>query len=57
MKKMLEKIEQETGKKYSAFEHIYSVNSERRIKNIFIGLLCGALLILFVPWTQNINTL
>ena len=56
MKKMLEKIEKETGKRYSAFENIYSVNSERRIKNIFIGLLCGGLIILFIPWTQNINT-
>lgn len=56
MKNEIEKIEKETGKKYSAFEHIYSVDSERRIKNIFIGLLSGALLILFVPWTQNINT-
>ncbi len=56
MKKMLEKIENETGKRYTAFEHIYSVNSERRIKNIFIGLLCCAVIILFIPWTQNINT-
>ncbi len=56
MKKMLEKIEKETGKSYSAFENIYSVDSERRIKNIFIGLLCGGLIILFIPWTQNINT-
>ena len=56
MKNEIEKIEKETGKKYSAFEHIYYVDSERRIKNIFIGLLSGALLILFVPWTQNINT-
>ncbi|MFM6995196.1 MAG: HlyD family secretion protein [Sediminibacterium sp.] len=56
MKKMLEKIEKETGKRYSAFENIYSVDSERRIKNIFIGLLCGGLIILFIPWTQNINT-
>lgn len=56
MKQMLEKIEKETGKKYSAFDNIYSVNSERRIKNIFIGLLCSGFIILFIPWTQNINT-
>ena len=56
MNKMLEKIEKETGNKYSAFDKIYSVDSERRIKNIFIGLLCGGLIILFIPWTQNINT-
>mgnify|MGYP000435018261 CR=1 FL=1 len=56
MKKMLEKIEKETGNTYSAFDKIYSVDSERRIKNIFIGLLCGGLIILFIPWTQNINT-
>ena len=56
MKKMLEKIEKETGRKYSAFENIYSVNSEQRIKNIFIGLISFAVIILFIPWTQNINT-
>ncbi len=56
MKKMLEKIEKDTGKKYSAFDKVYSVDSERRIKNIFIGLLSSGLIILFIPWTQNINT-
>ncbi len=56
MKTLLEKIEKETGKNYSAFESIYSVNIERRIKNIFIALLSGGLIILFIPWTQNINT-
>jgi multidrug resistance efflux pump len=56
MKKMFEKIEKDTGKKYSAFDKVYSVDSERRIKNIFIGLLVSGLIILFIPWTQNINT-
>ncbi len=36
MKTLLEKIEKETGKNYSAFESIYSVNIERRIKNILL---------------------
>jgi len=56
MKKMFEKIEKDTGKRYSAFDKVYSVDSERRIKNIFIGLLVSGLIILFIPWTQNINT-
>jgi multidrug resistance efflux pump len=56
MKKMLENIEKETGGQYSAFDKIYSVNIEGRIKNIFIALFGVFVVILFVPWTQNINT-
>lgn len=56
MKKVLENIEHETGRQYTAFQKIYAVDSESRIKNIFIGLFCVFIVILFVPWTQNINT-
>lgn len=56
MKKMLENIEKETGGQFSAFDKIYSVNIEGRIKNIFIALFGVFIIILFVPWTQNINT-
>jgi multidrug resistance efflux pump len=56
MKKLLESIEKETGKTYSAYDSIYKVDNESRIKNIFYSLLIASVLILFVPWTQNINT-
>ena len=56
MKKVLDNIEEETGKKYSAYNSIYSVDIESRIKNIFWGLFFVLIFILFVPWTQNINT-
>jgi len=44
------------AKKYSAYNSIYSVDIESRIKNIFWGLFFVLVFILFVPWTQNINT-
>ena len=56
MKQELDNIDEATGKKYSAYNSIYSVDIESRIKNIFWGLLIVLILILFVPWTQNINT-
>ena len=49
-------IEEATSKEYSAYKAIYSVDTESRIKNIFLGLFILLLIILFVPWTQNINT-
>jgi len=56
MKKEIDTIDEETGKKYSAYNSIYSVDIETRIKNIFWGLFFVLVFILFVPWTQNINT-
>jgi multidrug resistance efflux pump len=56
MKKELDTIDEETGKRYSAYNSIYSVDIESRIKNIFWGLFFVLVFILFVPWTQNINT-
>jgi len=56
MKKVLDTTDEETGKKYSAYNAIYSVDIESRIKNIFWGLFFVLIFILFVPWTQNINT-
>ena len=56
MKKVLDNIDEETGKKYSAYNSIYRVDIESRIKNIFWGLFFVLIFILFVPWTQNINT-
>jgi len=56
MKKVLDNIDEETRKKYSAYNSIYSVDIESRIKNIFWGLFFVLVFILFVPWTQNINT-
>ena len=56
MKQVLDNIDEATGKKYSAYDSIYSVDIESRIKNIFWGLFFVLVFILFVPWTQNINT-
>jgi multidrug resistance efflux pump len=56
MKQVLDNIDEATGKKYSAYSSIYSVDIESRIKNIFWGLFFVLVFILFVPWTQNINT-
>lgn len=56
MKKEFDPIDEAISKKYSAYNAIYSVDVESRIKNIFWGLFFGLLFILFVPWTQNINT-
>jgi len=53
---MIDNTEEEANKKYSAYNAIYSVDTESRIKNIFWGLFILLLFILFVPWTQNINT-
>ena len=53
---MIDNIEEPASKKYSAYNAIYSVDIESRIKNIFWGLLVLLIFILFVPWTQNINT-
>ena len=53
---MNDNIEETASKKYSAYNAIYSVDIESRIKNIFWGLFFVLILILFVPWTQNINT-
>jgi hypothetical protein len=55
MKQVLDNIDEETGKKYSAYNSIYSVDIESRIKNIFWGLLIVLILILFVPWIQGKN--
>jgi hypothetical protein len=46
MKKVLDNIDEETGKKYSAYNSIYSVDIESRIKNIFWGLFFVLILIL-----------
>jgi multidrug resistance efflux pump len=56
MKKMIDNMEETASKRYSAYNAIYSVDIESRIKNIFWGLLVLLIFILFVPWTQNINT-
>jgi len=56
MNKIINNIEEPDSKKYSAYNAIYSVDIESRIKNIFLGLFVLFLFILFVPWTQNINT-
>ena len=53
---MIDNTEEAASKKYSAYNAIYSVDIESRIKNIFWVLFFVLVFILFVPWTQNINT-
>lgn len=40
---------------YSAFTHIYSYDRKSSIRKWFFGIICFLLLILFLPWTQNIR--
>jgi len=46
------------NKKYTAgsYSHIYRYNTSSRVKFWFLGLLLLLLIILFLPWTQNIRS-
>lgn len=46
----------ELSNEYTAYSSIYRINKKNTIKNWLIGLLLAMLLILFLPWTQNIRT-
>ncbi|MEY2829997.1 MAG: hypothetical protein RIQ33_1855 [Bacteroidota bacterium] len=56
MKLLTEDIEKEIGKRLNSFNKIYRQNKTSSIKLISWILLPTALLILLLPWTQNIRT-
>lgn len=49
-------IEEKVGKRLEAFEHIYRQNKTSRVKRVFWGVVIGAVIVLFIPWTQNIRS-
>jgi len=40
-----------------SFENIYRVHKKSRVRYWLIGILSGLILILFIPWTQNIRAM
>ncbi len=56
MKKVKENIEQETGYSAKSVEHIYSSGAAHRIRYWFWGLIGIVLIVLVLPWTQNIKS-
>ena len=53
---MTDDIETRLGKKLRSYEHIYRNYRHSRIRYIFWYIFIFFLAILFVPWTQNINS-
>jgi multidrug resistance efflux pump len=50
------KIEEEVGKSgIKAFANIYRINRRSRVKYWALGILLLLLIVLFLPWTQNIS--
>jgi multidrug resistance efflux pump len=49
-------IEKKVGKRLEAFEHIYRQDKTSRIKRVFWGIFIAAIVLLFIPWTQNIRS-
>jgi multidrug resistance efflux pump len=49
-------IEAKLGRRLDAFEHIYRNYKRSNIRRIFWMIICSALVILFIPWTQNIRS-
>ncbi|MFN5134152.1 MAG: HlyD family secretion protein [Chitinophagaceae bacterium] len=49
-------IEEKVGKRLEAFDHIYRQNKTSRVKRVFWGVVIAAVVILFIPWTQNIRS-
>lgn len=49
-------IEEKVGKRLEAFEHIYRQNKTSRVKRVFWGVVIAAVIVLFIPWTQNIRS-
>ncbi|MFZ9719211.1 MAG: biotin/lipoyl-binding protein, partial [Chitinophagaceae bacterium] len=49
-------IEERLGRRLNAFEHIYRHNRVSRIRRSFWYIIISFILILFVPWTQNIRS-
>ena len=49
-------IEAKLGRKLHAFEHIYRNYKRSNIRRIFWMVIFSALVVLFIPWTQNIRS-
>jgi multidrug efflux pump subunit AcrA (membrane-fusion protein) len=49
-------IEEKVGKRLEAFDHIYRQNKTSRVKRVFWGVVIAAVVMLFIPWTQNIRS-
>jgi multidrug efflux pump subunit AcrA (membrane-fusion protein) len=55
MKNIIRTIEKETGYAPQAPEKIYRAHRESNVKYWFSGILTFLAILLFLPWTQNIN--
>ena len=49
-------IEEKVGKKLEAFEHVYRQNQSSKVRRVFWFIIFTVLVILFIPWTQNIRS-
>lgn len=49
-------IEERLGRRLNAFEHIYRHNRVSRIRRSFWYIIISIILLLFIPWTQNIRS-
>jgi multidrug resistance efflux pump len=49
-------IEEKVGKRLEAFEHVYHQHQYSRIKRVFWLVVLFAVILLFIPWTQNIRS-
>ncbi len=49
-------IEEKVGKRLEAFEHVYRQNQSSKVRRVFWFIIFTVLVILFIPWTQNIRS-
>jgi len=56
MESLTQDIEARMGRRMQSFEHIYRNYKRSSIRRIFWMVICSALIILFIPWTQNIRS-
>jgi multidrug resistance efflux pump len=49
-------IEAKVGKRLEAFEHVYHQHQTSRVRRVFWFIIITMLVIMFVPWTQNIRS-
>lgn len=55
-KTLTNSIEERIGRRYKAFESVYRNNRESRVRKLFWYFIFSFLIILFIPWTQNIRS-
>ena len=56
MKNLTQVIKKETGFQPKSPGMIYRADRDSRVKYWFYGILIALLVVMFLPWTQNINT-